>query len=92
MDRIRRMGVPTPGVYLVDQGTRKIYMEYLGDEAMTVKNFLYQLNSVNFDHPILDQLVEKIAISIAGMHSGDSIHGDLTTSNMMIKPRIPIDR
>ena len=25
------------------------------------------------------------------MHSGDSIHGDLTTSNMMIKPRIPLD-
>ena len=26
------------------------------------------------------------------MHSGDSIHGDLTTSNMMIKPRIPLDK
>jgi len=40
MDRIRRMGVPTPGVYLVDLGTRKIYMEYLGYESMTVKAFL----------------------------------------------------
>ena len=41
MDRIRRMGVLTPGVFLVDQAERKIYMEYLGDEAMTVKQFLY---------------------------------------------------
>ena len=49
MDRIRRMGVLTPGVYLVDQVQRKIYMEYLGDEAMTVKSFLYQLGT--FDHP-----------------------------------------
>ena len=49
MDRIRRMGVLTPGVYLVDQVSRKIYMEYLGHESMTVKAFLYQLGS--FDHP-----------------------------------------
>ena len=26
------------------------------------------------------------------MHTGDSIHGDLTTSNMMIKPKLPIDK
>ena len=48
MDRVRRMGVATPGVYLVDQAERKIYMEYLGDEAMTVKQFLYDLGT--YDH------------------------------------------
>ena len=26
------------------------------------------------------------------MHSGDSIHGDLTTSNMMLKPSVPLDK
>ena len=31
-------------------------------------------------------------MAIATMHSGDSIHGDMTTSNMMIKPKIPIER
>ena len=41
MDRLRRMGVLAPGVYLVDTTERKIYMEYLGDEAMTVKQFIY---------------------------------------------------
>ena len=53
MDRVRRMGVPTPGIYLVDQAERKIYMEYLGDESMTVKEFLYGLG--NFDHPSKSQ-------------------------------------
>ena len=38
------------------------------------------------------QLVDKIAVALATMHSGDSIHGDLTTSNMMIKPRLPLDK
>ena len=40
----------------------------------------------------MEQLVEKIATSLAAMHSGDSIHGDLTTSNIMIKPKLPLDR
>lgn len=41
MNRIRKFGVPTPALYLVDELNRKIYMEYLGDHAMTVKEFLY---------------------------------------------------
>ena len=41
---------------------------------------------------MLEQLVTKIAMAIATMHSGDSIHGDMTTSNMMIKPIIPLER
>lgn len=49
MNRIRKFGVPTPALYLIDEIGRKIYMEYLGDHAMTVKEFLYQLGS--FDHP-----------------------------------------
>ena len=39
MDRVRKLGVATPGLYLVDQTERKIYMEYLHD-AITVKVFL----------------------------------------------------
>lgn len=49
MNRIRKFGVPTPGIYLVDEVTKKIYMEYLGRHAITVKEFLYQLGT--FDHP-----------------------------------------
>ena len=32
-----------------------------------------------------------IATAIAAMHSGDNIHGDLTTSNMMLKPNKLVD-
>ena len=75
-------------------------MEYLGDESFTVKHFLDVIG--NFDHPgrfslnltavVLSQLVDAIAQSLATMHSGDTIHGDLTTSNMMLKPQISIER
>jgi tRNA A-37 threonylcarbamoyl transferase component Bud32 len=52
MNRLRKFGVPTPALYLIDEVGRRIYMEYLGDHAFTVKDFLYQLGT--FEHPILD--------------------------------------
>jgi len=49
MNRIRKFGVPTPALYLIDEIGRKIFMEYMGQHAFTVKEFLYQLKS--YDHP-----------------------------------------
>lgn len=49
MARARRFGIPTPTLYLIDDVSRRIYMEYLGNNAITVKEFLYQLKS--YDHP-----------------------------------------
>ena len=78
MNRIRKFGVPTPGLYLVDEVGRRIYMEYLGRHAMTVKEFLYQLGT--FEHPsnqalgnmlVLDQLVDKMGTYIATLHAND---------------------
>jgi len=40
MSRIRKVGVPTPTIYLIDEIERKIYMEYLGKNSMTVKEFI----------------------------------------------------
>ena len=55
MDRVRKLGVATPGIYLVDQTERKIYMEYLHD-AITVKAFLRQFET--FDLPSKLHLLE----------------------------------
>ena len=48
MDRVRKLGVAAPGLFLVDQAERKIYMEYLSD-SITVKDFLNGISS--FTHP-----------------------------------------
>ena len=54
MDRARKLGINTPALYLVDMNDRKIYMEYLGEGALTVKDFLDQLG--NYNHPSKDLL------------------------------------
>ena len=83
-----KAGVPTPAIYLYDEAERKIYMEYLGDHALTLKEFIKQMNH-DYAHPIFNQIVAKLAQNLANMHLGDNIHGDLTSSNMMIRPRLP---
>lgn len=88
MNRIRKLGVPTPAIYLVDEKARKIYMEYLGDHSLTVKDFIRQLDDLS--HPAFNWLTDKIAKNLNDMHRGDVIHGDLTTSNMMIVPNMPM--
>lgn len=49
MARARKFGIPTPTLYLIDEMNRRIYMEYLGNNSFSVKEFLRQLGS--FDHP-----------------------------------------
>lgn len=83
-----KAGVPTPAIYLVDETERKIYMEYLGHHALTLKDFIRQLDH-DFKHPIFNQIVAKLAKNLALMHLSDNIHGDLTSSNMMIRPKLP---
>jgi tRNA A-37 threonylcarbamoyl transferase component Bud32 len=56
---------------------------------MTVKEFIIQMNN-DFSHPAFEQLVSKLAHNLATMHINDNIHGDLTSSNMMIRPPEPL--
>ena len=36
-------------------------------------------------HILLDVLMDLIGVELAKMHNADIIHGDLTTSNMMLR-------
>ena len=83
MNRVRKVGVPTPTIYLVDESERKIYMEYLGNHSITLKDFFRQLNG-DWSHPLVATVLDTIAQNLAEIHKGDIIHGDLTTSNMML--------
>lgn len=76
--RCKSAGILTPTIYLVDAKTRSIYMEYF-DRSVTIKEFILKANK-----DIIEELSNKIGERLARMHSNDIIHGDLTTSNMLI--------
>lgn len=78
MTDARKIGVLTPTILHVDYPKSKIYMEFI--DGTVVKDFLFSAN----EHQA-KKVCEKIGTSIGKLHSMDLIHGDLTTSNMILK-------
>ncbi len=74
----RKCGVLTPQIVHVDDGSFKIFMEFV--DGKRVKEFL---NSATENE--IQKLSYQIGKSIGRLHSREIIHGDLTTSNMLLK-------
>ena len=73
----RSYGVSVPIIYDVDLGQGVITMQYL--DGKRIKDIL---NTV--DEPERQRLCTMIGESIARLHNHDLIHGDITTSNMIL--------
>jgi len=73
-------GVPTPLIYMVDVSESSITMEYI--EGHQVKQLLNNVPKAK-----RHDICVKIGETIAQLHSHSLIHGDLTTSNMILNPK-----
>jgi TP53 regulating kinase-like protein len=80
MHDAKEAGVPTPKIFLVDLENTTIVMEFI--EGKQVKILLNEL-----DENERKNLCFKIGQLIAMLHSNSLIHGDLTTSNMIMDPQ-----
>jgi TP53 regulating kinase-like protein len=77
MHEAKRAGVPTPIIFLVDVENSTIIMEYI--EGQQVKQLLDVLCESE-----RRALCKKIGAEIAKLHAYGVVHGDLTTSNMIL--------
>ena len=77
LHRAKEAGVPTPAIFMVDTKNSTIIMEYIG--GMQVKNALG-----DFTPEERLVLCRHIGELIGHLHSHGIIHGDLTTSNMIL--------
>jgi TP53 regulating kinase and related kinases len=73
-------GVPTPMVYLVDLDDASIIMEFV--EGKQMKQLLGQVTE-----DIRKKLCRRIGQMIGKLHVRGIIHGDLTTSNMILSSK-----
>ena len=73
----RATGVSIPIIYDVDLQNGVITMEYL--KGKRIKDILN-----NLDEKERARICKKIGESIAKFHNNDIIHGDITTSNMIL--------
>ena len=77
MTEARQQGVSVPLIYDVDLENGVITMEYL--KGKRVKDILNMLSEDE-----RKRICEMIGRSIARFHNNDIIHGDITTSNMIL--------
>jgi Kae1-associated kinase Bud32 len=77
---VKKMGVNSPIVYFVDPFTSAIYMEYV--DAPRLKHVLLDTQTKNTEKLRLCCEFGKI---IATLHLHHLIHGDLTTSNVLVR-------
>jgi len=75
----KRAGVPTPLVYEVDRVGMRIVMEFV--EGKQVKQILDRLRPTE-----RKKLCYTIGRQVARLHRAGIVHGDLTTSNMILRP------
>lgn len=78
--KARKLGIVTPVLFHVDLVASKIYMERI--EGDTLKRLLHSKTLAQDD---LAAILQKLGEVIAVMHDGGLIHGDLTTSNLMLR-------
>ncbi|KAL7752743.1 serine/threonine-protein kinase bud32 [Sorochytrium milnesiophthora] len=80
--KARLAGVATPYVYFVDLENMCITMELV--PGATAKQWLLQSAAAR-SHAQRSQLYDALGTAIANMHNVDLIHGDLTTSNVLVR-------
>ncbi|GMH02402.1 hypothetical protein Nepgr_004241 [Nepenthes gracilis] len=83
MTKARRLGVSTPVLYSVDPILHTLTFEYV--EGPAVKEILLEFGGSRVSEERLDDIAAQIGDAIGKLHDGGLIHGDLTTSNMLIR-------
>lgn len=77
IQRAKKAGVSSPIIYLVDVSRATIYMEYV--EGRVIRRSLDELPEEK-----RLSLFHRIGIFVGKLHKGGIVHGDLTTSNMIL--------
>ena len=85
MLKCRKAGIRTPVIYFVNYETHEIYMEEIL-KSKTLRDEISELLALPTDDnkEALQLIAQHVGKILAKMHSADVIHGDLTTSNMLI--------
>lgn len=84
MVKCRRGGVLTPSIYLVDEENGRLILEKI--IGKTLKELLQSSYAENHSYPTNSLAwAREVGIILGRMHDMDVVHGDLTTSNIMIR-------
>lgn len=81
--RARSLGIAVPAVYFVDERRGQIFMEWI--EGPSVRDLLEELWKDEEGREDAKRIMVNIGAMVGRLHEADIIHGDLTTSNVMVR-------
>ncbi|KAJ7972759.1 EKC/KEOPS complex subunit bud32 [Quillaja saponaria] len=82
MTKARRLGVSTPVLYTMDPMLHTLTFEFV--DGPSVKDLFLAFGANGVVEEQLDDIASQIGDAIGKLHDGGLIHGDLTTSNMLL--------
>ncbi len=83
-----KVGVPVPNLYMVDTANFKLHMEFLDGTTLKLK-MMEDASNTEGSYASCVFLAEMVGEALGRMHASDIIHGDLTSSNIMVKSHPP---
>ncbi|KAM7256177.1 hypothetical protein ACFE04_011918 [Oxalis oulophora] len=83
MTKARKVGVMTPVLYNVDTVQHCLTFEFV--DGPSVKDVFLEFGLNGIVEEKLNDIATQIGLAIAKLHDGGLVHGDLTTSNMLIR-------
>jgi len=92
LQRCRRNGVRVPAVYAVDESTGCMMMEWIEGQPVRARLVAWLGQRTGADpaavesDPELLGLLGRVGSAVGEIHRLGIVHGDLTTSNMMLRP------
>jgi TP53 regulating kinase-like protein len=92
--KCRREGVSVPAVYALDEAAGWLMMEWIEGEAVRIQlNDWLQRRKDNgvpegVDDDELIRLMVRVGSAVGRLHAVGIVHGDLTTSNLMLSPKL----
>ncbi|RDW62822.1 hypothetical protein BP5796_11124 [Coleophoma crateriformis] len=90
--KCRREGVPVPGVYALDESTGWLMIEWIEGEVVRIRlnEWLKRRKDAGIEEGVDDAelvgLMGRVGAAVGRMHAVGVVHGDLTTSNLMLRP------
>eukprot|EP01026_Neomeris_dumetosa_P033515 TRINITY_DN26761_c0_g1_i1.p1 TRINITY_DN26761_c0_g1~~TRINITY_DN26761_c0_g1_i1.p1 ORF type:complete len:160 (-),score=30.19 TRINITY_DN26761_c0_g1_i1:83-562(-) len=80
MLKARKIGIPTPVVYMIDLDHGCICMEKIDGKTLKLV-----IDEQQLSEEVQQKLLESVGLLIAKLHDNGIVHGDLTTSNLLVK-------
>lgn len=97
MNKLTKIGIRCPSIILADYANGIIWMEYIGTnlpngDVSSFKNWLWYLekNNKNCTDDSVRNICFKVGQLIAQLHLNEMIHGDLTSSNILLQDGEPL--